>query len=267
MKYFLGIFAIIIFTTLNYYNSRSLKSPDISLNVNEKHLALNYDLVKLLCLGHTRMCSSLLWTDTMLKSDIVRTDEEDKERSWMFYRFKLIASLDPLFFSNYLLGGIYLSIVKDEPKNAKQIYELGLKEYPNSLELNLNAAFNDQYELGLSKDASEKYKVAFKVAPDDNSKKVIARIISKINAGIGNLDFAFNFLHAQYKITKIPSIKVNLGEQLYAIRAEIDLECLNKNKGNCPEVDFYGLSYIKENGVYKAQRKWEKFRLKKKKGD
>lgn len=210
MKYFISIIAILFLTILNYYNSSSLKSPEISLNVNEKHLSLNYDLVKFICLGHQRMCSSLLWTDTMLRSDIERT--ENKTNSWMLYRFKLISNLDPLFYSNYLLGGIYLSIVKDEPSNAKVIYEKGLNFYPTDFPLNLNAAFNDYYELGLSKDASIKYKVAYENAPDENFKNSIRTLVTKINAGIGNLDFAFDLLYAQYKITKMPSIKANIGK-------------------------------------------------------
>ena len=263
MKYIFSSFIIIFLTVVNYYNSTSLKSPEISYDVNEKHLALNFDLVSLLCLGQKRMCSSLLWTDTMLHSDIERTN--NKNKSWMYYRYRLISHLDPFFYSNYLIGGIYLSVVKDEPENAKKLYEDGLKQYQEDFSLNLNAAFNDYYELGLADEAITKYQRAYNNTEDPLVKRSISNIISKLSAGTGKLEFAFDFLYAQYKVTLLPSIKAEIGEQLYAIKAEIDLACLNKKeRKNCSDVDFFGLPYLYKNGSYEAKREWKPFRIKKK---
>ena len=50
---------------------------------------------------------------------------------------------------------------------------------------------------------------------------------------------------------------------MYAIRAEIDLDCLNKSNDNCRTIDIDGNPYLFDRGNYRAQKEWKKFRAKK----
>ncbi len=52
---------------------------------------------------------------------------------------------------------------------------------------------------------------------------------------------------------------------LYSIRAEIDLECLNSKSSikKCNTSDIEQTPYVKLDGVYQAQKDWIPFKLKK----
>tara|TARA_R110002072_G_scaffold288917_1_gene455547 strand:- start:234559 stop:235317 length:759 start_codon:yes stop_codon:yes gene_type:complete len=250
---------------MNFYNSNKLKSINFDINPNDESLGIDTLLIKLMCPGQMRLCSSLLWTTTMLTSDHLRTG--DNEASWMYYRFNLISELDPYFYSNYSVGGTYLSIVKDEPKNAKKLFEKGLKFYSKDFNLNYYAGFNDLYELNNTADAKKKYQAAYEAAPSDSYKLRIANTLSKISTEAGKLEEAYRFLSHIYKNSDIDNFKKGLEIKLYAIKAELDLNCLNQRRRNCSQHDFYGSPYLLKQGIYVAPRIWEPYRFKgKKKG-
>ncbi|EPZ50578.1 hypothetical protein M902_1363 [Bacteriovorax sp. BAL6_X] len=111
----------------------------------ELFTTLNSDFIKVISFGNYRFISSYYWTKTLLDADVEHV--KSGEKSWLYYRFKLIADLDRGFYENYLHGGIYLSIIKDDIIGAEIIFNRGLEVFPNDYRLMYNAAFNYHFQL------------------------------------------------------------------------------------------------------------------------
>ena len=48
---------------------------------------------------------------------------------------------------------------------------------------------------------------------------------------------------------------------LFTIKAEIDIECLNKKLETCDDTDYFGEKYIKTKNGYKTSRPLIKYRI------
>lgn len=228
----------------------------------ESTINIDSQFASLVISGQHNLYSSLLWMHTLLNSDIEHYNKNDFG-NWMYLRFLSIAFFDPYFITNYQIGGQYLSIIKDDPKAAKVIYEKGLKYYPDDFFLNLNGAFNDYFELGLANDAVAKYKMALLNPISKTKAPYIPSLLARINADNGNLEDAFNVLSTQYKLTNNDRVKKRYYSFMYSIKAELDLACLNQKLKKCNLNDLDGNSYLFSNGKFKARKEWKPFRIKK----
>lgn len=241
--------------------------PQSKLLISKQDSAINFktESLELFSLGHSRLMSSLLWVSTLLEADIDHYKGEGN--SWMYYRFLSIARLEPYFYSNYLFGGQYLSIIKDDLIGADTIYSAGLKIYPKDFWLSYHAGFNASFEmnnpqLGLTYyDNIYNTPEIFRIAPALNP------LISKLKFHVGalTLEDTFQALSSMYKTTAPGILKDNIEDSLYAIKAEIDLNCLNNGLPNCSKEDFYNNSYLKNDDDWYSRRPWKPFRLKKRK--
>ena len=62
--------------------------------------------------------------------------------------------------------------------------------------------------------------------------------------------------------SKVTEKKKYFAKNLYALKSEIDLKCLNSQGSNCDKVDFDGNYYLlAPNGIYYASKKWKNSRL------
>lgn len=260
MKKIIFLFIIPTFLIISNILKDNIHLPKVEISKEERSLSFNQSLVNIFSIGQKRLLSSLFWIHTMLESDIERVSNDN---SWMYYRFKTIASLEPLFYQNYLYGGLYLSVIKDDVRGAADIYNLGLEKFKDDFWLNYNAAFNDYFELGDSKSALKKYKIALKSPEAKPHMKYLPGLIGRIQAETGGLKEAFTILFNHYNNTPKGKLKTRLKENLYSLKAEIDLTCLNNNLENCQRKDLDGNLYTQENGKYRAVKKWEKYRTKK----
>lgn len=251
-------FAIFL-VLINIVNTK-VKKPDISIPLQEKSYTFNKTVLKLFTLGNRRLVSSFIWTKTLIDSDIVHVKDENK--SWMFYKFDTIADLDPYFYENYLFGGIYLSIIKDDTHGAAEIFERGLKHYPKDYQLLYNSGFNYYFEMGNKKKAMEKYYLLLD-NPWSKQFTILPRLIARLAREEADDQVAFNFLYSSYKTMADGILKDRTADTLYALKAQIDLSCLNQGKLNCQKLDFRNNPYIQVKGKYIAQEKWREIKTKK----
>ncbi|EQC43233.1 hypothetical protein M900_0192 [Bacteriovorax sp. Seq25_V] len=175
----------------------------------------------------------------MLQSDIDHTKED---RSWMFYRFKAISSLDPYFFENYLYGGLYLSIIKNDLRGAEDIYNEGLKFYPSSLDLLWNAGFNLCFELKECPKAIPYFTKLINLDTDMRFK-IASSILSKIHIKEENKKLGFMILYTSYQKMPDGQLKERVEKNLYELKKEIDYECFKGNETSCEDFDFFGKRY------------------------
>ena len=252
---------LILFIGMNWLNSY-LEKP--KLIVSKQATALNFskDLYDITSMGNRRLISSIMWVQTLLESDIDHYKNNDLN-SWMFVRFDHITKLEPKFLAAYRFGGQYLSIIKDDDLGAEEIYDRGLEYYPDNYDLNFNAGFHYLFELGKTDKALKSYK---KIQFHPDAPSYLPSFTAKLERKQGrSLEDIFNILRESY--LKSPSDSPQreyLERQLYSIKAEIDLKCLNSNNADsCSRIDLDGNQYIYQDGKFQAQKAWSPFKFKK----
>ncbi|MCO4792689.1 MAG: hypothetical protein KC493_03195 [Bacteriovoracaceae bacterium] len=258
-SFILIIFLGFLFTfKLNHSNRKPILKIPMELS------ASNYssNFLKFTSLGNTRMVSSLMWTHTLLFSDIDHYKGEGLN-SWMYHRFNTISDLDPKMYETYYYGGQYLSIVKDDIVGAEAIYNKGLTYFPNDLWLNYLSGFNYIYELGEIEKGIERF-LHIKDHPDlMKTIPILPSITAKLLKSFNRLPIAYQLLHNAWNKSEDDFIKKRYYNSLYAIKAEIDLKCLNSNESQCQKRDFDNNPYLLEDGIYKARKVWKKFEISK----
>jgi hypothetical protein len=142
--------------TCAFFFKRNYPNNEIILKKQDTATNIKANTLKIIGLGNQRFFSSLLYTFTFLEADIEHY-KGDPLNNWLFYRFKTILELDERFTEAAHWGGMYLSIIKDDPSAAAIIFDMGLKHYPNHFWLNYLAGYNTYLELHKPKEALTYY--------------------------------------------------------------------------------------------------------------
>ena len=240
--------------------NNTLSKPKIIISKQDATWNINNDTVIKFHFGFRRLESALLWISTILESDIDHYKKRDLN-SWMFLRFNTISKLDPRFYQNYSYGSLYLSIIKDDISGASILYDKGLEHFPDDYYLLRDATFHFYFE-------AKDYKRAFIVGQQfkryhPEHYKLIS-VIAKLDAENGNLETALKSLNVyQIEHPEGDDIGNKIHENRYALRAEIDLNCLNNLKSkDCIREDLDGKPYRQSSAGYVAEKKWVPFRVK-----
>lgn len=255
------LFSAILFFVIAGTLHNSQQKPVLNLTKQDTSLNVNRNFLLFLNVGNKRLLADLLWIQTLLESDEAHYSKKDLN-SWMYLRFLSIATLDPKFYENYLFGGMYLSIVKDDPLGASVIYDKGLKHYPEDYKLNFNSGFNYYYELeDLEKGLRNLEKIQF----DNMAPPYLTSLVNKLKYEVvRDSSVAMDFLKMTRSQARDQALISKLDSEIYALQAETDLACLNKAKSNCNKLDFDGKPYILENGKWKARIDFIPYKLKNK---
>lgn len=247
------------------FNAR-FKKPPMNIPKQESSINVDENFLSVFSLGQKRMISSFLWVITLLESDLKHYKKKDLN-SWMYLRFSTISKIDPSFYENYLFGGQYLSVIKDDLQGAKEIYEKGLKSFPEDFWLNYHAAFHYYFELHDTKKALGRYE-KIQDHPEAKSIPYLSSLIARLKSEVGDLPAAYELIRILYENTEKDSLlKEKYFENLYNIKAEIDLHCLNsqeekveKKKEECNREDLEGQPYVRKEGRFIASKEWQLFR-------
>lgn len=237
---------------------KTVQIEKVSPDKQEAITNFNEDLLAITTLGQKRMLSSLLWVHTLMESDIERYQLRDLQ-SWMYLRFNTITELDPYFYDAYIVGGKYLSVIKDDITGAKEIFDKGIRVYPNDYWLNFYSGFHYYFELDDPEMAVKRYEVALRSPLYRRYTPYLPSMVSKIKAQEDGPEAAYQLLLSQYLSEGEDSeFKKHQEQTLYALKAEIDLICLNRNREQCDRLDFRGKPYTRDSqGYYHAQDDWQ----------
>lgn len=256
-NYYLLVLALLLFLGAVRIN-KELDKPLVVLSKQDETWNLNDEMVQKFNLGFKRLESSFLWISTILESDIEHYKEKNLN-SWMFRRFNSISKLEPKFYENYIFGGMYLSIIKDDTYGAGILYKKGLLIYPNDYTLLKDAAYHFHFE---SKDLETSYILFKRLSGFPNEKFLPQFTLSKIEAQNGNLNQAFFILSEfQKRYLKDTFVGKKIYEYRYSLKAEIDLNCLNHNERNCSRYDLDNRPYQVHGKKYYASKAWVPYRL------
>ncbi len=264
---FFVFFIFCLILTLGFFAQKlDINNPLPKLTISKQQSAVNIksDYVNLLFLGHSRLVSSLLWITTLLEAD--HDHYKGSGNSWLFYRFMTITKLEPLFYSNYFFGGMYLSVIKDDIYGANVLLEKGLDHYPDDFWLNYYAGFNSAFSLG-DNEAGLAY--FSKIINDPKINKHLAFLPSlyvKMRFQQGQLSLldTFKALSEILNQTELEAMKARIRSNLYSLKAQIDLECLNDKPKDCDKFDFDGARYLFKEGQWSAAKDWKPYKLYKK---
>lgn len=239
-------------------NSNPMPHPFISKQDSTTNFKNNF--FQFFNLGQKRLITSLLWISTILESDIDHYKEKNLN-SWMYLRFKTISILEPLFFENYAFGGPYLSVIKDDITGASDVFNLGINQYPDDLGLLQNAAFHFYFEAHDFKRAGEIHRHLIKMP---KISPVIYSNLARMEHDSGNIEDAYKILENHYNSLndKNSRIALKIRENLYSLKAEIDLNCLNNKKHNCQKFDLDHDKYLFDGSTFRAKKPWAKFEIK-----
>lgn len=252
---------IVLFSSSLWLHS-TFEKPVLEISKQDSSINFNQDFLRIMSLGNKRLIADLIWIQTLLESDLEKYSKRGLG-SWMYLRFLSISELDPLFYRNYIYGGLYLSIVKDDLEGAVAIYEKGLKYYPTDYDLNYNAGFNYYYELGLPEKGLP---LLEKIMNSPKAPQFLPSIINKLKRETGtDLNTIFQLVFSQYEKEIDPALKERLWSDLYSIKAEMDLSCLNSSSENCSKIDFEGLPYINQSGIYTSRRPFKSYSIRSRK--
>lgn len=246
--------------------NKSIHKPKLIIDPQNEVVNIAPSIIKVLSLGQTRLIASSLWVETMLRSDYKHHQDPNVE-NWMYLRFNSITELAPLFFEVYFYGGMYLSIIKDDDLGAQKIFDKGLIKFPNSYPLLFQAGFHYFSEL-------QNYPKAISIFEQAMWKEgmhpFLPSLLARIKSNAGNLSGAQELLEFRLKSLpedSKPEVINRLKNSIYAVKAEIDIACLNKQLSSCNQYDYFGKPYIIKQGTYRAQKRWKPFRLKNKKSN
>lgn len=243
----LTLAVVLLFTSSTLFINIKFKKPE--LNPQDSFLNFDPTFLRMISFGHKKFIANILWIKTLLDSDLDHYKERDL-KSWMYLRFNTISNLDPYFIENYIFAVQYLSIVKDDLMGAIEIGKKGLAFYPNSYRLNYQLAFTYGFELKEYKKALPYFE---KIKDSPKAPVYIKSLILKMKSEAGvSLKTIYQELLHEYKTNFINNhLRSKIENELYIIKSQIDLKCLNRSKQNCDKIDFYGNPYpLNENGFY-----------------
>lgn len=254
----ISIGLIILTLMLSHQINIAINKPKITISKQDSAINLNPRIVDFFSMGYKRFITSIVWVSTILESDHDHYRKKDNN-SWMYLRFNFISQLDEKFYENYAFGGPYLSIIKDDDLGAKAIYDKGLIFYPNDYELILNAGFHYYFELN---DLNKAVFLYSRLREFPQTPPHILSLTGRLVSENGSLQDAFSLIFELYHKHKYnPAFERRYRQSLYAIKAEIDLTCLNNKLSNCEYNDFSGNPYFLEKGKYVARESWIPFRI------
>ncbi|EQC47077.1 hypothetical protein M899_0130 [Bacteriovorax sp. BSW11_IV] len=227
-------YSLIFIVTFLFYvcfliNSKYTK-PSLNVSFQDKAVNLNDDILNIFSLGQKRLISSLLWTKTMLDSDLEHYKKNDLN-SWMFLRFNTITKLTPNFYEAYLYGGVYLSIVKDDILGARLLYEKGLDKYPNDSQLLLNFGFHLFHEEGKVDEALSIYE---KLYSTNNYPPFLPILMARLKQNGGDLFGSYILLkNMLLNLEEDNHLYIRVSDRIKEIEFKMNELCLQGQTNFC----------------------------------
>jgi hypothetical protein len=251
---FLGLFLFLAACFLN----EKFEKPTIQLSKQDSALNINKDLLIFMSAGNKRLFTDLIWIQTLLESDLEQYAGKDLN-NWLFLRFNTITTLDPNFYENYLYGGQFLGVVKDDLLGSDIIYSKGIKVFPNDYKLHYFAGIMNYFEIGNNRKG---YDYLIKIQSHPKAPVFIRSIVNKLALEQGaTLEDIYQLVLHHYEASPDSTLKKKLRNDLYSIKAEIDLKCLNRKKENCEKKDLNGDYYLRDALGYKTREMFLPYRI------
>ncbi|MFN8847520.1 MAG: hypothetical protein ACK5V3_10710 [Bdellovibrionales bacterium] len=202
--------SLLIFWTTNH--GQTLKVKDfISPPKGIEHFAV----------GMRPQLADLIWIRSIQDIDYCEKSEHAKkckDNDWLYRMLKAVVTLDPKYYSAYASGGLALSVLVSDYEGATEIYNLGIKEYPNDWVLLYRAGYHFLFEVNDFERASELYSRV----SDLGGPFWVVTLGKRLNTKEGKLEVGRKVLDHMIKAEMPPQFAERLREKLKAIEASED---------------------------------------------
>lgn len=208
-------------------------------------LSIDPRIVKRL-LGTRLVWADLIWIDTLIKAD---TTHSEKDFSDFYQAFKAIITLDPDNLYAYWVGGLYLSVIKDDIKGATAILREGvqhMERHPDSVN-GFKEAWRLPFTLGYNLIFEEQEFEAGapwirKSAEMPGAPIYVKDLAKRFSSEIGILEVGSRVLGDLYKRVGSEEEKAKIEKKMVNIAAMQELlELNNKFKGYLSSTGAYAL--------------------------
>jgi hypothetical protein len=249
LQILLSIF-LLFFSTI--YKNKVIK-PNVEFNPQDSALNFQPTLIRFTSFGNDRLISSFLWTHSMLFSDTIHFDNTTPGFSWLYYRFNNISELEPYFYENYHLGGMYLSVIKDDRVGAENLLLKGISKFNSDASLNFYLGMLYMFDIKNYVKALIYFKAAYKLK---HPYKTLPSMIVKLERNNNSIsEDSYILPYEAYKNEKSERFKFRYYEIAYKAKAEFDLKCLQSKGDKCSTKDLDGNLYLLINGLWVTPRK------------
>lgn len=237
-----------------------LRRPSITVDRQAETVTFQSDILRLFSFGLKRAIADLTWIQTLLEGDIEHYTKKDLN-SWMYLRFLSIVTIDPRFYEAYRYGGQYLMIIKDDLLGADDLMNRGLTLFPADYHLNWQLGYLRAIEMG---DVPSSYPYFERIRRSPERPIFFDSFYSKVVAqSLGPREALAVSTELWQQYPEGDPTKERLGDNIYSLRAQLDLECLNAGRSDCELYDFRGRPYVRgPDGTWKAVDRLVEVRLK-----
>ncbi len=129
--------------------------------------------------GFEETLSDLLWLN-FIQNSYECTQKKICVHDWGYRTLKQATLLAPKFRSLYSLGASNLSILADDDRGAKEIFDRGLAEYPNDWEINYRAGYHYLLELDNPERAAQLFDQAARYGAPLWTRSLSANLYSRV---------------------------------------------------------------------------------------
>jgi hypothetical protein len=133
----------------------------VTFAYNERIVTLPPEAARLLTFGYDRALASLLWLRFLQYTPMEKVPPG--EISWLYFDLATIAAIDPNFINVFDQGGLFLSVIAEDRRGAREILEKGVQLHPDRWRMHANLAYHYEWELGRRDLAGPEYLAASKL--------------------------------------------------------------------------------------------------------
>lgn len=189
--------------------------------------------LKYFSLGYTNAVANSLWLNFLQNPDYCETPEQAKaynagtnleeileydippsrcHKGWVYQTLNTITELDPKFYPAYVNGATMLAVAVDDRYGSKEIFDKGLKQFPNDWVLNYRAFYLYIYELQDPPKAAELLMTAYKNGGPDFLPSLAARLYNRIGQAVLGKAILEEFIQNQPDSSYLERAKERLKE-------------------------------------------------------
>ena len=135
------------------------------------------------------------------------------EKGWVFQMLDVISELSPDFKAVYLDGATMLSILVDDRKGAKTIFDKGRKQYPEDWQILYRSAYHELFEMQNIELAAE----LMRRAGEHGAPQWVFSLSAKLLTRMGRAQFAKTILESVLQRDSGGKYRERLKKQLEAV--------------------------------------------------
>lgn len=174
-----------------------------------------------LSFGMRPQLADLIWIRSIQDFDFCATSVHKKQcqgKDWLYRMLKAVVTLDPNYQNAYSAGGLALSVLISDYEGASEIFDLGVKKFPDDWVLLYRAGYHFLFEVNDFEKASALYSRVSELG----GPFWVVNLGKRLTTKEGRLEVGRKVLDHMLKSEMPPEFAERLREKLKAIEESQD---------------------------------------------